>query len=450
VLGGKIHTGASLNLLPGGNKEYKVRSMERHGAPVDEVAGGDRAAINLTGFKMDDFERGQVLTDQSLETTAMIDATLQLFTDEVLGLWTTAVFYSGTFECLAKIHLLNKDTLSKGDTAIVQIHLEKPAVLLNKDKFIIRNSSNDKTLGGGIVVDVKPLHHKRRNQKLIDALSELVEATIHSDKQFNTIKLELKKLKKPMLVEHLGELLRMEVIELLDECTNNNDGSVLIFEGNEKKILIHSETSQVYKQAILDELEKYHTSNFLLEEGMSGEEILGKLDLKSNESGRIYLKAFLVELKKEGLLKKEGNTWALQTHQVNIDKKTKQQLDWLENAILQYDKQTPLTKELESKAFQNKMSKENLKLYLKYLVSKGKICTTEGEYIHTNIVDEVKQKLLPVLTEKERGINEKEFRLLFNSTKNFVKTMIRILVEEGLVTKSEFHIHITEKGKNYK
>ena len=87
---------------------------------------------------------------------------------------------------------------------------------------------------------------------------------------------------------------------------------------------------------------------------------------------------------------------------------------------------------------------------MKYLVSEGKIHTSEGEYIHHKIVNEVRQKLLPVLKEKERGINEKEFRLLVDSTKNFVKTMIRILVDEGLITKSEFYIHITEKGKKYK
>jgi hypothetical protein len=30
-----------------------------------------------------------------------------------------------------------------------------------------------------------------------------------------------------------------------------------------------------------------------------------------------------------------------------------------------------------------------------------------------------------------------------------VKTMIRLLVDEGLINKSEFYIHITEKGKDY-
>ena len=136
-------------------------------------------------------------------------------------------------------------------------------------------------------------------------------------------------------------------------------------------------------------------------------------------------------------------------HQVHIDKKTQQQLDWLETTLLTYNKQTPLNKEIEAGAYAQKISREHLKLLLKYLVHAGKVHTSEGEYIHAKIVEEIKRKLIPVLIEKERGINEKEFRLLFDSTKNFVKTMIRILVDEGLITKSEFYIHITEKGKNY-
>ncbi len=123
------------------------------------------------------------------------------------------------------------------------------------------------------------------------------------------------------------------------------------------------------------------------------------------------------------------------------------QLKWLEDTLKKYNKQTPLIKEVESKAFSEKINKENLKMLLKYLVNNGKLKLTEGEYIHLDIVNEVKKQLLFELNKKEKGINEKEFRLLIDSTKIFVKTAIRIFVEEGIITKSEFYIHITEKGK---
>ena len=178
-------------------------------------------------------------------------------------------------------------------------------------------------------------------------------------------------------------------------------------------------------------------------------ELIGKLGFKAIEAAKSYLPDLLESLEKGRAIRKVGNTWSLVTHQVTIDKKTQQQIDWLEKNLLSYDSQTPLNKELEAEAYKQKINRDNLKLLLKYLVHAGKIRASEGEYIHTNIVEKVKRKLMPLLVEKERGINEKEFRLLFDSTKNFVKTMIRILVDEGLITKSEFYIHITEKGKDY-
>ncbi len=203
------------------------------------------------------------------------------------------------------------------------------------------------------------------------------------------------------------------------------------------------------KQTIISMLQHHHEANFLLDDGLDANELIGKLGIKTVEAAKLYLRDLLDYMEKEGVLRKVGTTWSLVNHMVSIDKKTQQQLEWIENALLSYNKQTPLNKEIEAGAYTQKISRENLKLLLKYLVNTGKLYTSEGEYIHSEIVEEVKRKLIPVLIEKERGINEKEFRLLFDSTKNFVKTMIRVLADEGLITKSEFYIYITEKGKNY-
>jgi selenocysteine-specific elongation factor len=449
VMGGKLKAGDNLHLLPGKGKQYKVRAIERHSIPVDMVVSGDRAALNLSGFKMEDFQRGMVLSDQILDETLLLDATIRLFADEQLGIWSKVIFYSGTFESAARMHMLNKEGLQKGETAIVQIHLEKSAVLLNKDKFIVRNSSNDITLGGGVILDVNPLHHRKRTSKLIQALTDLAEATLHSDQQFKIIKMELKKIKTPVSVDELAESLKLRSDELLHECNENNDGTVIFRNISGKNILISSDLQFEYKSLIISLLQQHHEANFIIDEGLDTNELIGKLGLKKMEAAKLYISDLLVTMEKEGIVRKIRGTWSLMKHQVNIDKKTRQQLIWLENTLLSYNMQTPLNKEIEADAYSQKISREHLKLLLRYLVSEGKLNTSEGEYIHTNIVEEVKRKLMPLLLEKERGINEKEFRLLFNSTKNFVKTMIRLLVDEGLINKSEFYIHITEKGKDY-
>ncbi len=247
VLGGQLKTGRNLNLLPGKSKQFKVRAIERHGIPVETVISGDRAALNLTGFKIEEYKRGMVLSDQLLEETLLLDGTFHLFADEQLAIWSKVIFYSGTFESAAKIHMLDKDGLQTGESAIVQIHLEKPAILLSKDKFILRNSSNDMTLGGGVIIDTKPLHHRRRTPKLKQALLDLSEATLNSDQLFKIIKIELKKIKLPVFTDELAESLKLRSEELLHECNENNDGTVIVRNLSGKNILISSDIKHEYE-----------------------------------------------------------------------------------------------------------------------------------------------------------------------------------------------------------
>ncbi|MBM3437113.1 MAG: selenocysteine-specific translation elongation factor, partial [Bacteroidetes bacterium] len=157
VLEGEIENGKEIYLLPGKNRKMKIRGIERHGESVEKAHCGDRAALNIAGIKSEDFERGMVLSDIQIPETGMIDATFSLFEpDVVIGLWSNVVFFTGTFECSARMHLLTKETLQAGDSGVVQIHLSKPAILENNDKYIVRNSSNDLTLGGGTLLDVQP------------------------------------------------------------------------------------------------------------------------------------------------------------------------------------------------------------------------------------------------------------------------------------------------------
>ena len=105
---GKLETGKDLYLLPGKNKKVKVRNIQRHGDTVKEVVhSGDRAALNLAGLKLDDYQRGMVLSDKMIEDTQMIDATFTLFEENYqIGLWSKVIFYTGTFECAARMHLI--------------------------------------------------------------------------------------------------------------------------------------------------------------------------------------------------------------------------------------------------------------------------------------------------------------------------------------------------------
>jgi hypothetical protein len=86
-------------------------------------------------------------------------------------------------------------------------------------------------------------------------------------------------------------------------------------------------------------------------------------------------------------------------------------------------------------------------MLLKFLARKGKIIFHQGEYLHASIVEKSRKTLFDILKDRERGMNEKEIRLLLDSTKKFVKLIIAIFVEEGTVHQQTFYIMMTDKGK---
>jgi selenocysteine-specific elongation factor len=448
VLEGEIETGRDVYLLPGNNKKIKIRNIERHGKQVDKVFCGDRAALNLAGLKLEDYQRGMVLSDKQFDATSMIDATVSMFDiNYEMKLWSKVIFYSGTFECSARVHLLDKDNLKSGETAIAQIHLDKPAILINKDKFIIRNSSNDITLGGGTIIDASPLHHRKRTTKLIENLKDLADATLNSDKIFNLIKIEIKKEKSPVFVESIADKLSLSEGKVIDECQNNNDGSVHISLSLGKNVLTDINTHIDYYNKIIETIDLWHKKNPILEEGLATKEFYGKFGFAKNEAGKLYLESLMEQILEEGLIKKVGNTFALKGHTVKIDPKTQKQLEWLENTIRNVGMDIPDDRKIEELALSEKINKDRLKMLLKFLARQKKLVFHHGDYLHTDIVEKSRKTLFDKLKDRERGMNEKEIRLLLDSTKKFVKLIIAIFVEEGTVHQQTFYIMITEKGK---
>jgi hypothetical protein len=107
----------------------------------------------------------------------------------------------------------------------------------------------------------------------------------------------------------------------------------------------------------------------------------------------------------------------------------------------------PSMADLENSAQGRNISKDQLKTLLTFLANEGKVHFIENDVIHADIVRRAKDILLNELIHKERGINEKEFRELIDGTKKIVQVLLGLFIQEGIVTKETYYIHITEKGK---
>ncbi|MBI9035538.1 MAG: selenocysteine-specific translation elongation factor [Bacteroidales bacterium] len=448
VLNGELSVGQELLLLPGSKKKVKVKGIQRHREVIEKVVAGDRAALHISGIKIEDYKKGMILSTAEIENSQMVDASIRIFNEHTkIKVWSQVIFLSGTYESPAKIHMINKDNLRAGEEAIAQIHLEKAYPFLLKDKFIIRNSSNDQTIGGGVIIDSQPLHHKRRTTKLIRQLEELTQACIHGTSLLDLIRMEITKSRLPESLTGISQKLKISSDAVESELQQYETTDIRVYELEDTKLLIIEGADKHCSEIVLEALREYHEKNPMLISGLDTHSFAGKPGF-SNYVGKIYLQALLNRLFDEKKIKLIDNTWALFDHVVKINAKTKEQIEWYDQKMLQQGMQNPLMKQIEQAARDRKIPKEKQRILLQYLIATNRLMLSEGEYVHIEIVNKARKILVNGIIEKGTlGLNEKEFRERIDGSKKFVQSLLKIFLDEGIVSKRAYYIDLTDKGR---
>jgi selenocysteine-specific elongation factor len=432
VIGGSIQADQEVFLLPGNKQRLRVRSLERHGHAVDKVVAGDRAAINLIGLKSEAYERGMLLSDKPLEGTQMIDASIRFFdADTTLSIWSNIVLISGTFNCQARMHLLDADKLTAGEEALVQIHLSKTGILMPKDNFIIRNSSGDGTLGGGFVIEPFPLHHRKRTTNLIEELSRQRNNILGEHSLGELIHARLKKEFRPFLENEMAEKLNVTAEEIRKESKNQNRGFI-VYPTEQGNILIHKHFDLSYRKKIHQAISDYHQRNPLSAEGLEVAELTGKLGFSKSAVGKLYLEHLLIQLLSEGVLDKYNKRWIIKGHQPNFDKQSLEEIDWLEQEILACGENKAVFAEIEEKAIKRRIQKHKLRSYMSHLAAMNKIRFFKADFIHIDLLEKYRNLLISQLKEHENGIEIMTFKESLG-TKKLRAFLFQLFEADGLI-----------------
>lgn len=175
LLTGSAHVGDNVEVLPPGEK-VRIRDIQVHGNKVEAANCGQRVALNLAGLERNIIQRGSVVATPGIfEQTSRIDARLTLLEDapRAIKFRDPVHFYLGTARVVGLVALLDRDQLEPGETALVQIHLDRPLVAHRQDRFIIRSYSPMHTIGGGVVIDAAAEKHKRFRDEVMQQIKEL-------------------------------------------------------------------------------------------------------------------------------------------------------------------------------------------------------------------------------------------------------------------------------------
>jgi len=158
LTGGRLRVDDEVSLLPGGRKA-RIRGIQTQGESRTKIDPGHRVALNLANVEHQSLGRGIALAfDDQWHRTEKFDGELSVLPHLGHEVSRRGAFsiYVGSGEWSVRLRVLGPNRLAPGSTGQVRIFLPEALPLLPGDRFVLRESGRDETVGGGQVLDVDP------------------------------------------------------------------------------------------------------------------------------------------------------------------------------------------------------------------------------------------------------------------------------------------------------
>ena len=272
---------------------------------------GQRCALSLSGVEKSHVQRGMWLQAPALSNvTERFDATLTLsqnVTKPSGNAWTVHLHH-GTEDAMARLAVLDASRLEQESTAprLISLTLDRPLAVCRGDRFVIRDASAQRTLGGGTVLDVMPQGSAARRGRRAPARLQLL-AALRDGSPADALRAWLQRSPVPVARLASGWNLRdVEVQELIDACGAHVASN----------IAVSAEHWQRLRGEVLTAVELAHQR----EPEMPGVE---QQRLRRMLAPAFDVEAFgslIDELVKQALLQRRGAFLALPTHTASLGK----------------------------------------------------------------------------------------------------------------------------------
>ena len=159
LTGSSLSVGDELMQQPS-NSAVKVRGIQSNGISLDKLEAGNRCALNITGVDHQSINRGDVLVvDGQWLGTNKFDASLKVLEsiEHAVSKRGSYMMYVGSREIKVVLHTIGSTSIQSGETGFIRVALPDMIPLTPGDRFILRESGRDETIGGGEVLDIQPI-----------------------------------------------------------------------------------------------------------------------------------------------------------------------------------------------------------------------------------------------------------------------------------------------------
>ncbi|RUM43383.1 MAG: selenocysteine-specific translation elongation factor [Desulfurobacterium sp.] len=422
LLSGRVKAGDTVEILPKGMR-VKVRSVQVHGKSVEEALAGQRTALNLLGVSKEEVERGDlVATPGYLRPSPLVDVELTLSkeADLILQSGHKVHFHHLTREVEGEVFLVDRDELLPGETALAQVRLKGEVVAVYGDRFVIRNYSPARVIGGGRILNPVPTKKFRRRfrEEFLEFLGALKEKSVEELVVFYVEKF-------PGLLESSSfvQLLNLSPERALSVVGELEErGDLLSFSGK----LYPAKFLEKLKEELLKTLESYH-EEYPIAEGINKESLKSKLSVPSDMLARAVR-----ELVEEGKLEERGGIVRLKGFTPS-EKGTRFEtlVREVEELVEKRGFSPPEVKELSAEL---KVSEEEANLIASYLVNR-KGYFRVGNFIYSPTAIKKIKEILRKHFGKKETLSVGEFKDYLGVTRKFAIPLLEFFDSIGVTVR---------------
>ncbi|KPL23535.1 MAG: translation elongation factor [Anaerolineae bacterium SM23_84] len=425
LIGGRLRVGQDVEILPRGLKA-RIRGLQTHKEKLDVAIPPSRVAVNLTGVSKEDLQRGDVLTTPGwLRCTSLLDTRLRLVKTAPRPLAHSAKvdFFTGAAQCQARVRVLDRKEVAPGEESWVQFVLADPVCVVKGDRFIIRQPSPSRTLGGGSIIDPFPgRQHRRFRPQVLQRLERLAHGTPEEVLQHE---LEAQQPREAATLVQRSALGREEAAQTLLSLLK--DGQVVLLDTAVGQEADQVATSTKYVmlatgwQALLAKvvalLTDYH-QRYPLRAGMPREELKSRLGL----APRAFNEA-LTRAASEGVLKETEAVVALVEHRVALSAEQQRRVERLLEAYQRSPYAPPSYSESEASVGAD---------VLAALVEQGKLVKlSETVILSAEVYQDMRQTIVQYL-QREGSITLAQVRDMFKTSRKYAQAVLEHLDDQRI------------------
>lgn len=415
-ISGSLKAGDEVEIYPLSIKS-RVKNIQTYHEDAEEVIAGQRVALNLQGIEKNEITRGVIIGKPgTLLFTHRIDATLKYLKLPFKPIKTDAMLrlHIATTQEDARLVVLNKDTIDPGEELFVQFVFKNPLIALPGDRFILRGSYTIQTIGGGAVLDIMPVKHKRKTVELEKVYNILSRGDDFEKAHYHISKGGFAGIDEGRLSILIGK----------DDLHISSIIAHLFKTGKIKvigKTAIQIDLFNAYKKTLLSIVHDFREKN-PLKVGISKEELRTRLPVvdhyifqnaldecvRSNQIG--------VEKDKVKVCRIEGEG----------DKVVGEDEISILKTLHKYNLTPPGLKELSTETGKKE---KDLKDILNRLSFEGKVVKIKGDmYFHHDAVEDLKQKAISYLTTKKE-MTPSDFKSVVDVSRKYMIPLLEYLDE---------------------